>query len=345
MKSNNRIGKLRTVPVREAFPHEAHDFTVWLADNIDALSMALDLELFNVSRELPVGDFSADLFCYDAQGNGVVIENQLKRTDHDHFGKLMTYWGNLEAHTAIWITPEPREEHRNAVERLNALNKMSIYLVKLQVVQIADSPFAPLFTVIVRPLGQTPVVMETESEHVASEMVIEVEPPTGALPRVWCFYPRRDQEAYDLFLNKKIVGVGFGDAIGDFREIPPTPEAYRDAWMRYSPLSSPRQANTFYAMFYSFVNRINVDDLVIYAPTWKERIIYVGKISGAYEYATGWFKSYRHRRSVKWITQFPRDSFSSLALKGITVTLAVFKIGSEAFLSELEQKLKEEKVL
>lgn len=345
MKSNNRIGKLRTVPVREAFPHEAHDFTAWLADNIDALSEAIDLELFNVSKEVPVGKFKADLFCYDAQGNGVVIENQLEKSDHDHFGKLMTYWGNLEAHTAIWITPEPREEHRTAVERLNALNKMPIYLVKVEVIQIADSPYAPSFTVISRPPEQPASVIETESEHVASEMTSITDVADVSLPPVWCFYPRRDQAAYDLFLKKKIVGVGFGDAMGDLREIPPTPEAYRDAWMRYSPLSSPRQASTFYAMFYSFVNRINVDDLVIYAPTWKERIIYVGKISGDYEYATGWFKSYRHRRSVRWITQFPRDSFSSLALKGITVTLAVFKIGSESFLSELEQKLKEEKVL
>jgi hypothetical protein len=35
------VSKLELVSIRDAFPHEAHNFTVWLEENIDALSERL----------------------------------------------------------------------------------------------------------------------------------------------------------------------------------------------------------------------------------------------------------------------------------------------------------------
>ena len=107
------IGKLDVVPVRDAFRHEAHNFTQWLETNIDALSERVGIELIVLEREKSVGSFNVDLFCEDSNGNYVIIENQLERTDHDHLGKLLTYLVNLEARTAIWVTPEVRPEHES----------------------------------------------------------------------------------------------------------------------------------------------------------------------------------------------------------------------------------------
>lgn len=113
------IGKLENVPLRELWKREEHDFSVWLEDNIDVLSEALDISLSVVQREESVGQFKVDLVAENSDGDFVIIENQLEPTDHDHLGKVLTYLTNLEAKTAIWIARDPRPEHIRAVAWLN----------------------------------------------------------------------------------------------------------------------------------------------------------------------------------------------------------------------------------
>src|SRR6266542_2712428 len=103
-----QIGKLRRVPLREVWKHEAHNFTQWLQENIDTLNTALDLNLVNVEREQDAGDFSIDLVAQDEGGQIVIIENQLEKSNHDHLGKLITYVTAMSARAAIWIVSEPR---------------------------------------------------------------------------------------------------------------------------------------------------------------------------------------------------------------------------------------------
>ncbi len=160
------IGKLEVVGVRKAFPHEALHFTKWLEEHIDALAERLKISLMVEQREQSVGDFSVDLLCADGDGNPVIIENQLEKTDHDHLGKLLTYLVNLDASIAIWITTEPRSEHQKVVDWLNEStpSNISFYLVKVEAVRIGDSPFAPLFTVLAAPDRQTKEIGEKKKE-------------------------------------------------------------------------------------------------------------------------------------------------------------------------------------
>ena len=97
------ITKLRRVPLREVWPHEAYDFTAWLEENLDVLNDALDLTLVDASREQAAGSFSVDLVAEDEAGNRVVIENQLGKSNHDHLGKVITYLAAMDARAAIWI--------------------------------------------------------------------------------------------------------------------------------------------------------------------------------------------------------------------------------------------------
>jgi RecB family endonuclease NucS len=69
------IGKLRRVPLREVWPHEAWDFTTWLERNPDVLSDILDYPRESVERERRAGSFSVDLVGEDSSGATVVIEN------------------------------------------------------------------------------------------------------------------------------------------------------------------------------------------------------------------------------------------------------------------------------
>lgn len=346
MKSG--IGRLEYLSVRDAFPHEAHDFTVWLEQNIDVLTELLDLPLFVTDREKTIGGLRADLICRDGQGNTVIIENQLGRSDHDHFGRLMTYLLNLHANTAIWITPSPRLDHITAFENANARSDMGLafYLILLQVVCVDDSRPAPLFSVLVQPDSQPAPAKTPLNEIEAPDPApakVSVEAVQTTLPTVWCVYPLRDQRTYELFLNEQFIGLGFGD-LGDLRKLEPTPEAFRAIWENMRIDLTKKQISTFYPMFYSLVHRVAMGDIVIYPPTWKERVIYVGEVTGPYQYGSRGLRGlhgYVNRRPVRWIASIARDSFSTAALKGISVNLAFFQVRNETFLAELAAKLAE----
>jgi hypothetical protein len=160
------IARLEKVPLRKLWKHEAHSFTFWLAENLDFLSETLDFDINLVEREAAAGAFSADILAEDLQGNYVLIENQLEKTDHDHMGKLITYMSNLEAKTAIWITSEPRPEHETAVHWLNETlpSDTAFYLVKIEAFQIGDSDPAPLMTIIAGPSPESKQVGQQKKE-------------------------------------------------------------------------------------------------------------------------------------------------------------------------------------
>jgi hypothetical protein len=161
------IGKLKKVPLREIWRNEAKDFTTWLAENIDTLNEFLETNFSVVEREHSVGDFSLDIKAEDLDGQKVIIENQLEKTDHDHLGKLITYLSNLDAKTAIWISSNPREEHVKAVNWLNQFTPedVSFYLIQIEAVKIGDSAPAPLFTIVAEPSEMTKEIGKEKKEY------------------------------------------------------------------------------------------------------------------------------------------------------------------------------------
>jgi len=150
------VGRLRKVSLREVWPNEVRDFSLWLAENLEVLGDALGFRLSLEQKEGKVGPFAVDLMARDDQGNVVVVENQLGKTDHDHLGKILTYMVNLEAKRAVWLTSDPRPEHGRVVEWLNEVTPLdtAIYLVRVEACCIGDSPVAPLFSVIAGPNGK-----------------------------------------------------------------------------------------------------------------------------------------------------------------------------------------------
>lgn len=153
------IGRLEEVDIREVWPDEADDFTRWVAsdDGLAPLGKRIGLRLGEARTEVEVGPFSADVVCTDTatddKGTTVVIENQLESTDHDHLGKLLTYWAGLGASIVIWVSTEFREEHRAALERLNDVTDedAQFFGLEIEVLQIGDSARAPRFNVAVKP--------------------------------------------------------------------------------------------------------------------------------------------------------------------------------------------------
>lgn len=159
------IGNLQRLPAREVFEHEAYGFTTWLEENIDALSNVIGIDLASAEREKTAGDFSADLLAEDESGRRIIVENQLRQTDHQHLGQVLTYLSVLDAEIAIWITADSRPEHVSAISWLNENAAGSdFYLVKVEGVQVDDSRPAPLFTSIVGPSPETRAAEQTKKE-------------------------------------------------------------------------------------------------------------------------------------------------------------------------------------
>ena len=148
------LGRLEQVPPRTLWQSEARDFTPWLAANLGLLGEALGLDLELVQSEVAVGSFSCDIECRE-QGTGrkVIIENQLEQTDHSHLGQLLTYAAGLDAAVIVWISPEVRDEHREAIDWLNRHTRETVdfFAVALEVVRIGSSCPAVVFRLAASP--------------------------------------------------------------------------------------------------------------------------------------------------------------------------------------------------
>lgn len=145
------IATLQRVPLTEVGWHEAHDFTRWLQENIEAINKITDLELSGAEREKSTGTFRVDIVAENRDGNPVIVENQLGKSDHDHLGKLITYLTAMEAKAAVWIVLDPRPEHVGAITWLNESSSADFYLLKVEAVKISDCGPAPLLTLIIGP--------------------------------------------------------------------------------------------------------------------------------------------------------------------------------------------------
>ena len=152
---NKNLSKLERVPLRDAWKHEAGDFTPWLAetDNLTGLADALGLsELVLVATEHWVGDFKLDVLCTDGDEQ-VIIENQLAKTDHSHLGQIIAYAAGVGAKKVIWVAESFRPEHSAALEFLNenTTDNLSFFGVEVELWRIGNSPLAPKFEVVVKP--------------------------------------------------------------------------------------------------------------------------------------------------------------------------------------------------
>ena len=150
-----KIARLVEVDLREVWDYEAHDFTPWLASNLDLLGEALGIDIEPLGEtEVAVGPFSLDIYARDANENRtIIIENQLEKTDHDHLGKVLTYAAGFNADVMVWIVKEFQDEHRLALDWLNqrTSEETEFYGVVVRAVRIGNSPPAPVFDVVARP--------------------------------------------------------------------------------------------------------------------------------------------------------------------------------------------------
>ncbi len=150
-----KLGKIKKVPLREIWKHEALDFTNWLAEenNLGLLSESIGVSILNSETEVGVGKFHVDILAEDDNGKKIIIENQLEVTNHDHLGKIITYASGLDAEIVIWIVAQAREEHEQAINWLNenTTEGANFFLIEVEALKIGDSLPAPRFNIVAEP--------------------------------------------------------------------------------------------------------------------------------------------------------------------------------------------------
>ena len=149
---------IKQVPIKVVFKNETVDFTTWLSEeqNLKLLGEEIGLELKLVKREAKAHKYRVDILAIDAISEKyVVIENQLSVSDHDHLGKLITYFSNLNSDYIVWIVNELRLEHEKAIDWLNknTTTNINFFVIKFELLTINKSLPAPKFTLILKPSG------------------------------------------------------------------------------------------------------------------------------------------------------------------------------------------------
>ena len=171
------LGTLKEITdLRSIWPHEALNFTPWVAENVDLLADAVGLDITVDETESSVGDFNVDIYASETgTDRKIIIENQLEDTDHDHLGKLITYASGKGADVLIWVVKHAREEHKAAVEWLNnhTDDKIGFFLCEIKLFQIGDSQIAPAFTVVERPNDWTKEIRKTASANSTQQQRLE----------------------------------------------------------------------------------------------------------------------------------------------------------------------------
>jgi hypothetical protein len=171
------LGKLKEITdLRSIWPHEALNFTPWVAENVELLGDAVGLDITVDETESSVGDFNVDIYASETgTDRKIIIENQLEDTDHEHLGKLITYASGKGADVVIWIVKHAREEHKAAVEWLNnhTDEKIGFFLCEIKLFQIGDSKVAPSFTVVERPNDWTKEIKKTAAANITEQQRLE----------------------------------------------------------------------------------------------------------------------------------------------------------------------------
>ena len=123
----------KPVPLRRVWPNETWDFTPWLAENLNQLGEAIEMELSLIQAEAYGWSGYLDILAQASGSTKVAIENQLGPSDSDHMARLIGYAVNHDAHVLVWVAPYFHEYHQRILGGLKEAmhGNREIYAVEI----------------------------------------------------------------------------------------------------------------------------------------------------------------------------------------------------------------------
>jgi len=165
-----------------------------------------------------------------------------------------------------------------------------------------------------------------------------MKPSITSTTPIWGIHAGKTGDAASLFLNKNCVALGW-HSMGDLSKIAPNRDAYKAAVSQAYPNKKPGAIPNNAGQLFRFVHEMKKGELVVF-PNKSDRKIYLGEISGNYEYRTKPEPGYPNIRSVKWLKTVERTLFTQGALYEIGSAMSLFQVKTYAdeFRAALEGK-------
>lgn len=146
------IGSLERIDPTQIWSSES-EFEEWLAEHLDLLGEALEMEFSDVQHGVKLGDHAVDILADAVDIGRVVIECKLGSARMEQLGQLIAYAGAYDARVLILVTLSLGVESRAAVTWLNRAVRedVEVWAVEFEVIRIGDSERAAHFRPVVRP--------------------------------------------------------------------------------------------------------------------------------------------------------------------------------------------------
>jgi restriction system protein len=145
---------------------------------------------------------------------------------------------------------------------------------------------------------------------------------------LWGIHAGKTGDADALFLKKNVIAIGW-DAMGDLGALPPNREAFKARVAERYPGVKPGAIPGNAGQMFRFLHEMKPGDWVVY-PSKALRKVYLGEITGEYQYAPKTDAAYPNMRAVKWLKSLPRTQFSQGALYEIGSAMSLFQIKNYA---------------
>lgn len=154
-------------------------------------------------------------------------------------------------------------------------------------------------------------------------------------PRIWGIHAGRSGEADDLFLGKRLIGLGW-EAVGDLSKLEASRDAFKAAVERAYPHKKAGAIPNNAGQLYRLVHDMTEGDYVVY-PSKRDRMVHIGRVTGPYRHEASAGSIYPQRRPVEWLRSVARSRFSQGALYEIGSAMSLFRVRTyaEEFLDAL----------
>ncbi|MBZ0163533.1 MAG: restriction endonuclease [Notoacmeibacter sp.] len=128
-------------------------------------------------------------------------------------------------------------------------------------------------------------------------------------------------------VEKGYVAIGWA-ALGDLRQYPDR-EALKAALAKHYPDKKSGSRPVDAGILFRFTHEMKAGDIVVY-PSKHDRMVNIGRFTGAFEHVADDPHDYPNRRHVEWLGHSPRNDFSQSALNEIGAFISVFLIQGHA---------------
>jgi restriction system protein len=158
---------------------------------------------------------------------------------------------------------------------------------------------------------------------------------------LWGIHGGKTGDAEALFLKKNRIALGF-TGIGDLSNLPANRDAFKERVRERFPNHKPGRVPITAGQLYRFIHELQIGDWIIF-PSKRDKQVYIGEVTGQYQFNETLEPGYRHHREIKWIGKFPRTRFSQGALYEIGSALSFFQVKNYAdeFIAAVEGKIPE----